>query len=143
MSAVVTPRRTSTPPSTSTPPAIRSSKATTRRKAGAGATSTTISSRSDRRPRSAGRSSGGRDGSVVAARGGKPLAGKPRGIVGGQEHGDTGDVVRLSHAAKRRARNHRFLDVAADDARGVGAFGLDAARCDRIDADLARSELGS
>jgi hypothetical protein len=30
----------------------------------------------------------------VAARGGKPLAGEPRGIVGGKENGDAGDIVR-------------------------------------------------
>jgi hypothetical protein len=30
----------------------------------------------------------------VAARYRKPLAGEPRGIVGGKENGETGDVVR-------------------------------------------------
>jgi len=53
--------------------------------------------------------------------------GEPRGIVGGKEDGDAGDVVWLSDATKRRARGHRPLEIAADDPGAVRAFGLDAA----------------
>src|SRR5262245_29163163 len=38
-------------------------------------------------------------------------AGEPRGLVGGKENGDAGDVVRLPDATKRRACDHRFLEV--------------------------------
>jgi hypothetical protein len=38
---------------------------------------------------------------TVATRRREPLAGEPCGIVGGQEHGDAGDVVRLSEATQR------------------------------------------
>ena len=50
-SAAATARRTGTPPRISTPPGIRSSKATTRRRAGAGATSTRWPSTSPTGPR--------------------------------------------------------------------------------------------
>ena len=49
----------------------------------------------------------------VAPRRRQPLSGKPRGILGGKENCDTGDVVRLSEASKRRACDHFLLKVAA------------------------------
>jgi hypothetical protein len=73
----------------------------------------------------------------VAARRRKPLAGEPRGIVGGKENGDTGDIVRLSNVTKRRAGDHRPFEIAADDASAVRAFGLDFARRNRVYSDFS------
>ena len=75
----------------------------------------------------------------VAARRREPLAGEPRGIVGGKENGDARDVLRLSDTTKRSACDHRFLEIAANDAGAVRALGLDAAWRNSIDADFTRS----
>src|SRR5262249_29842353 len=55
--------------------------------------------------------SAGRVALPVAARRRESLAGEPRGLVRGKENGDAGDVVRLPDATKRRAYDHRFLEV--------------------------------
>ena len=47
----------------------------------------------------------------------------------------------LSQAAKRRLLHHLRFEVAADYARSMGAFRLDPARVDGVDADLAGAEL--
>ena len=65
--------------------------------------------------------------STIPARRGESLAGHPGGGVGGQKHGDAGDIVGLAEPAERGARHHVFLEIAADDAGGVGALGLHAA----------------
>jgi hypothetical protein len=54
--------------------------------------------------------------------------GEPRGIVGGKENSDAGDVVRLPVATERRACDRRFFEIAAYDAPAMRALGLDAAR---------------
>src|SRR5712671_567190 len=74
----------------------------------------------------------------VAARCREPLAGKPCGIIGGKENGDAGDVVRLSDATERRARDHRLLEIATNDAAAVRAFGLDLARRNSVHPDFSR-----
>jgi hypothetical protein len=51
----------------------------------------------------------------------------------GKEHGDAGDVVRLSDATQRRACDHRLLEIAADDAGVVRPLSLDAARRNGVD----------
>jgi hypothetical protein len=48
-------------------------------------------------------------------------------MIGGKENGDAGDVVRLSDATERRARDHRLLEIATNDAAAVSALGLDLA----------------
>src|SRR5262249_15554483 len=77
----------------------------------------------------------------VASRCRKPLAGEPRGIVGGKENGDAGNVCGLSDATKRRACEHRLLKIAAYDAGAVCAFGLDFARRYGVHPDLSRTQL--
>ncbi len=75
----------------------------------------------------------------VAARSRESLAGKPCGIIGGKENGDAGDVVRLSDATERRARDHRLLEIATNDAAAVRAFGLDLARRNSVHPDFSRT----
>jgi hypothetical protein len=48
---------------------------------------------------------------------------------------------RLSDAAKRRACDHRFLEIAAHDAGAVRALGLDAARRNRVDPDFSWTQF--
>src|SRR5260370_38080302 len=74
----------------------------------------------------------------VAARSRESLAGKPCGIIGGKENGDAGDVVRLSDATERRARDHRLLEIATNDAAAVRAFGLDLARRNSVTRKSSR-----
>jgi hypothetical protein len=69
------------------------------------------------------------------------LAVDPDGVVGGEEGGDAGDVAGLADAAERGRASHFLLEVAADEAGGVDAFGLDHAGVERVDANLAGSEL--
>jgi hypothetical protein len=75
----------------------------------------------------------------VAPRRRQPLSGKPRGILGGKENCDAGDVVRLSEASKRRACDHFLLEVAAQNASTVRPFGLNAARRNGVDAYFSRT----
>src|SRR6185503_20861765 len=51
------------------------------------------------------------------------------------------DVGRLSGAAQRRLGLRVLLEVRPDEAGGVRALGLDDAGIDRVDADLARTQL--
>ena len=44
--------------------------------------------------------------------------------------------------AERGARYHLLLEIAADDAGGVGALGFHSARRNGVDADFARAEFG-
>ena len=76
-----------------------------------------------------------------AAAGADQFAGDPLGVVGGEEGGDAGDVVHLADAAERGLRDGSLLEVGADEARGVYAFGLDHAGVDGVDADLLRAEF--
>src|SRR5258707_11040107 len=80
--------------------------------------------------------------SAIPARRGEPLAGDPGGVVGGQKHGDAGDIVGLAEPAQRRARHHVLLEIAADHTAGLGALPLHPAPRDRDDADLAPAKLG-
>ena len=57
------------------------------------------------------------------------------------EDGDAGDIVRLSDATKRRACDHRLLEIAAHDAGAVRALGLDGARRNSVDPDSSRTQL--
>jgi len=65
-------------------------------------------------------------GLAEAAAGAHQFAGNPLGIVGREEHGDTGNIIHLTDAAKRRLRDDAFLEVRPDEARGRYAFGDDA-----------------
>ena len=76
-----------------------------------------------------------------AAAGANQFAGDPLGIVRSEERGDTGDIIHLTDAAKRGLRDGAFLEVGADEARGVYAFGLNHAGVDGVDADLFRAQL--
>jgi hypothetical protein len=64
---------------------------------------------------------------LVVGRPPTPFAGEPRGIVGGKKNCDARDVVRLSDATQRSARDHRLLEIAAHKAGSVRTFGLDFA----------------
>src|SRR5439155_11722631 len=70
-----------------------------------------------------------------------PLARQPAGVVGGQEHGDFRDVLRLPETSQRGFGYDLLFEVAADDTCAVDAFGFHAARRDGIDTDLPRSQL--
>src|ERR1700722_6665064 len=76
-----------------------------------------------------------------AAAGAEQLAGDPFGVVGGEEGGDGSDVIDLADAAKRCLRDDTLLEVGAEEACSVYAFGLDHAGVDGVDADLFRAEL--
>jgi hypothetical protein len=78
-----------------------------------------------------------------AAGRGEPLAGDPRGIVGGKENRDSGDVVRLPDATERRASDHLLFEFAAHDAGLVSAFGLDAPRSNSVDPNFSRPHAAS
>src|SRR5258707_7066574 len=80
--------------------------------------------------------------SVIPARRGEPLAGDPGGGVGGQKHGDAGDIVGLAEPAERGARHHVLFEIAADDTSGVCALGLHPARRDGVDSEFSRARLG-
>jgi hypothetical protein len=79
----------------------------------------------------------------ITARCREPLTREPPRIVGGEENGDTRDVVRLSDATKRRACDHRLLEIAANDAGCVRALSLDAARRNSVAPDFSRPQLRS
>ncbi len=52
-----------------------------------------------------------------------------------------GDVIGLADAAQGRIGDRLLMEVAADEAGGVDAFGFDHARVERVDADLLGSEF--
>src|SRR5204862_1467211 len=79
--------------------------------------------------------------SAIPARRDDGLARDPAGIVRSQEHRQRRDVLGLAESTERSRRDHLLLPIAADDADLARAFGVDAARIDRVDADLARAEL--
>jgi hypothetical protein len=70
----------------------------------------------------------------VAPRRRQSLSGKPRGILGGKENCDAGDIVRLSEASKWRACDRFLLKVAAHNAATARPFGVNDARCNGVDA---------
>lgn len=78
---------------------------------------------------------------MEAAASAHQFAGEPLGIVGSQERGDTGDIVHLTEAAQWGLGDDAFLEVRADETRGLYAFGLNHARVDGVDADLLRAQL--
>ena len=80
-------------------------------------------------------------GLAKAAASEKLLAGEPGGVVRSQKDSDGGDVARLADAAERSLRDDGLLEVRADEAAAVGAFGLDHAGIDGVDPDLLRAEL--
>ena len=70
------------------------------------------------------------------------LAGKPRGVVGSEEYRDRGNVVPVGRFGRAGfERRCPFSKVRADEAGALGAFRLDHAGVQRIDADLSRPEL--
>ena len=76
------------------------------------------------------------------ASGSKELfAGEPCRIVRGEENSDECDVAYLTGAAQRGVSDGGFFEVGADYAAGVGAFGLNRAGVDDVDADLPGPEL--
>src|SRR5260221_3147316 len=79
--------------------------------------------------------------SLQAARGEQDLAGHPRRLGGGEEHGHRGDVTRLADAAEGRLRRQLFLEVASWNTLGASALGVDDARIDRVHSNLPRPEL--
>src|SRR5262249_11970458 len=79
--------------------------------------------------------------SATPARDDERFAGDPRCPRGSQEANRRGDVLRLTDAAERRLRFRLPLEVARDNPGGMSPFGLDHARIDGIDTDLARSQL--
>ena len=76
-----------------------------------------------------------------AARGLDGLAGEPCGVIGGEERGHGGDVVRLADAAERRICGSFLLEVAAHDAGSMSAFRLNHSGVKGVDADLARAQF--
>jgi hypothetical protein len=56
------------------------------------------------------------------------FAGQPAPIRRRQEHCDRSDVAGLADTTKRRLRGDLLLEIAANGAQGVRAFGFDAAR---------------
>src|SRR5688572_15179009 len=52
------------------------------------------------------------------------LAGNPGRVVAGEENRDPGNVIGLADTAERRGSHHLLFQIAADDAGGMGAFGL-------------------
>ncbi len=83
-----------------------------------------------------------RDGDVPfvlakTARGEKKFASEQARIVGGEKDGDRSDVSGLTGTAER---SHGFaiaLPFTTDETDGVGAFSLDEAGVDGVDADVA------
>ena len=69
------------------------------------------------------------------------LAGDPAGVVGGEEDGGGGDVVGLAGAAERGFGDGILVEIGADEAGGVGAFGFDDAGVEGVDADALGAEL--
>src|ERR1700733_11756866 len=76
-----------------------------------------------------------------AATGDDALSGQPLGVLGREELSDGGDVVYLACATEWGLRYEDLLEVGADDAGAVCAFGLNDAGVDGVDADLLRSQL--
>src|SRR5260221_1088443 len=76
-----------------------------------------------------------------AAAGADKLAGDPLGVARSQKGGDAGNVINLADAAERGLRDSAGLEVGADEACGVYAFGLDHAGGDGVDADLLRAKF--
>src|SRR5476649_679762 len=66
---------------------------------------------------------------------------QPARLIAGQEDCDLGDVFRLADAAQRRLGFDTLLEIAADEAGGMGAFAFHHAWIDGIDADLARAQF--
>src|SRR4029434_436500 len=52
---------------------------------------------------------------------------------------DSLEARNLAEPAERRIRGELLLEVCTDDARRMQPFGLDAAGCDRVHADIARA----
>ena len=65
----------------------------------------------------------------------------PGGIVRRKKGGNAGNVVGLAYAAERCVGLQLLLEVAADEPRGVDAFGFNHAGIQRVDANLSRTEL--
>src|SRR5260370_14317171 len=76
-----------------------------------------------------------------AAAGADKLARDPLGVVGSEEGGDAGNVIDLTNAPQRGLRYSSRLQVGADEACGVYAFGLDHAGADGVDPALLRAKL--
>ena len=69
------------------------------------------------------------------------LAGEPGGILRAQEDRDGGNIAGLTDASERGLGDRSRLEVRADNAGAVRAFGLDHAGIQRVDADLLWAEL--
>jgi len=69
------------------------------------------------------------------------LAAEPAGVSGGEEGHGCGDILGLSDAAEWRFVFDLLLEVAADEACGVDAFGFDHAGVDGVDANLTRAKF--
>src|SRR5580658_1849416 len=78
---------------------------------------------------------------AVAAGGLDGLAVDPGSIVGSEKRCDRRDVAGLADAAKRGAGNYFLVEVAADEAGGVDAFGFDHPGIERVDANLLAAKF--
>src|SRR5438105_4150931 len=71
----------------------------------------------------------------------KLLAGEPGGVFRRQKDRDGGNIAGLTDASEWGLGDRSRLEVRADNARAMRAFGLDHAGIQRVDADLLRAEL--
>ena len=76
-----------------------------------------------------------------AAAGQELLSGQPIGVVRCEEGSDGSDVAGLAGASERSLFDQILLEIGADEASGVRAFGFDHAGIDRVDTDLLRSKF--
>src|SRR5271166_3584585 len=69
------------------------------------------------------------------------LAGHPGRVIGGEEDGHLGNVVRHAHASQRSARYCVAPELAFGVTRGLCTFGLDQSGGQRVDADVPRTKF--
>src|ERR1700719_4388341 len=72
---------------------------------------------------------------------GKHVAGNKGRLVGGKENEGVGDLIGLSHAAQRHARDETGLSFGVAG-KAIEHPGLDWPRCYRIDANMSTSLRG-
>jgi hypothetical protein len=82
-------------------------------------------------------------GLAYAAGSEKLLSREPSGVIRGQKHRDRCNIADDAGAPERSLCDQLFLQVGADDASAVCAFGLNHTGIDCVDADLLWSQFPS